>query len=447
MVGRMRFVAEQDDLALPAFLAQQFGGLDAALPRADDNHRSARCLGSLDHLNPPIAAFAAVHRRAAPGLAVKAPLDGALSAGRQQKPVVGRTPYSPRSPSKELDVEFAPLQNLGVRRLAGRAFEPVVGQAPFGPASVAAGARGDLVDVERRTLCDRALGQNLEGCAQLPRLEAAKAADLESDPGDTGDSVRLGLVLEDRQEPMRHRHLMHAGLPRPDRRRRASRCIDPPTAVLRHFVRSSCRPADRDPRVKALFPRPRVERQAQGKDPPDARASPGRFADRFVADTRLDRDSGPHHRRDRGAHEPAQSRQSVCDFDRRRARLCVDWLWRRRPRRRHRRADAPRLPDRDARPRARRRLEPRPPHRLGKTRRPCRQRPAHAVDRDPVRIRRVLGDGPVAVQGLLLQVHRPLRRDRARAVAGGARRHARDHRRRRLLYARRPARVHRDQGP
>ena len=79
-------------------------------------------------------------------------------------------------------------------------------------------------------------------------------------------------------------------------------------------------------------------------------------------------------RRDRGAPQPAQPRLDFRDLDRRRARLCVDRLWRRRPRGRHRRADAPRLPDGDARPRARRRLEPRPPHRLGETRRARRQR-------------------------------------------------------------------------
>ena len=70
----------------------------------------------------------------------------------------------------------------------------------------------------------------------MPRLEAAQAADLEPDPRDTGDSVRLGLVLEDRQEPLRHRHLMHTRLPA------ASFCAElrvpiPPTVVLRHFVR------------------------------------------------------------------------------------------------------------------------------------------------------------------------------------------------------------------
>ena len=142
--------------------------------------------------------------------------------------------------------------------------------------------------------------------------------------------------------------------------------------------------------------------------------------------------------RDRGPPQPAQPRLDVRDFDRRRARLRADRPGRRRTGGRHRGADAPWLPGGDARPRARRRLASGPPHRLGQSQRPCRQRSAHAGRGDAVRLRRVLGDGAVAVQGLVLEVHYPLCGDRAGPVAGRVRRHAGDHRRRGLLHPGRP---------
>ena len=70
-----------------------------------------------------------------------------------------------------------------------------------------------------------------------------------------------------------------------------------------------------------------------------------------------------------------------------------------------------------------------------KTERSGRKRRAHAACGHAVRFRHVFGDGTVAVQGLVLQVHHSVRGHRAGTVACGHRRHARDNRCGGLLHA------------